>query len=232
MWRHSTWLALALIFTVTGKSALAQSQNSAAINLDSLYQVALAAEEKGNRMQAVVALERLQVLQPNYRDVVDRLAEAHANLNWVAISGAVTQADNSGDPASFLISGALAALIVFPLAAFLVFSPTSRARFYLWRKDHTVAAQTYERILERHPGRAKHYPTLANIYLLQNRRDERAMQVYKTALQLNLAVNNREKINAIVAQNCLTEGRRDSDAIEALEKKLKAMRCKQIESIH
>jgi hypothetical protein len=46
-------------------------------------------------------------------------------------------------------------------------------------------------------------------------------------LQLNLATSRREEINAIVAQNYLTEGRTDSDALEVLENALKSERSRQ-----
>jgi hypothetical protein len=35
-------------------------------------------------LQAVVTLEKIQLLHPNYRDVVDRLAQARAKLNIAA----------------------------------------------------------------------------------------------------------------------------------------------------
>jgi hypothetical protein len=68
---------------------------------------------------------------------------------------------------------------------------------------------------------------LANIYLLLGRHDEQALKIYKAILQLNIATPKRDEINTIVAQNYLTEGRTDSDAIEVLENALKAERLKQ-----
>jgi len=46
-------------------------------------------------------------------------------------------------------------------------------------------------------------------------------------LQLNLNARNRDEMSAIVAQNYLTEGRTDLDAIEVLESALKAEQRRQ-----
>jgi tetratricopeptide (TPR) repeat protein len=115
---------------------------------------------------------------------------------------------------------------LFPAAGFVVFSPATRARLHLLRGNYIAAAQLYEKILQRRPGRVKLYSLLANIYLLMGRQDEQALKVYKAILQLNIATHKRDEINTIVAQNYLTEGRTDSDAIAVLESALKAERLK------
>jgi tetratricopeptide (TPR) repeat protein len=202
--------------------------NAAALpaSVDSLYQEALSSMDKEDWVQAVVALEKIQLLQPNYRDVGDRLTVARVNLNNAAIIPKSVEPPVIGNTPLY-VGSALTALIVLPLLGFIVFSPATRARIHCWRGNYMAAAQTYERILTRHPGRLRLYPTLANIYLLLGRKDEGALKVFKTILQLNLATRNREEINAIVAQNYLTEGRMDADAIEVLESALEAERRKQ-----
>jgi tetratricopeptide (TPR) repeat protein len=193
-------------FLLQIKNALAEKSNVAAhaaapiVNSDSLYTSALSAASQGDWMQAVAALERLETLQPDYRDVVERLAQARAHLNRGA-SGPVAPAGNS---TSLQIGGALAAFVMLSLLGAVIFSPTVRARYYLWRHDHAAAAQIYESMLHRHPSRVKYYSTLAYIYLLQGRRDEQAVKVYQIVLQLNLHVHNREEINSIMSQNSLT----------------------------
>jgi len=93
--------------------------------------------------------------------------------------------------------------------------------------DLLAAAQIYEKILLRHPERVRLYPILANLYLLLRRQDEAAMKIYKAILNLNIATQKHEEINALVAQNYLAEGRTDSDAIAVLESALKIERRKQ-----
>jgi len=189
------------------------------INLDSLYQDALAAAEKGNWMQAVVTLEKLQLLQPNYRDVIDRLAAARANLGKAVASGAAAQI-HTNDSSAFPIGSAIAAGLLASLLGFMFFSPCARIYYYHWHGDFAAAVMLYEQILARHPSKIKIYPKLANLYLLLGRRDEKALKVYQTVLQLNLRLRNREEINALVAQNYLLEGRTDTDAIAVLESAL------------
>jgi len=163
-------------------------------------------------------------LQPTYRDTEGLLAEARANFRLAAES---VEAGKETGNSSFTVGGAVAATFLFSLLGFIALSPATRARFHLLRGKYTAAAQIYERILARHPNRVKLYSLLANIYLLMGRRDEQAMKIYKMILQLNLTLGNRDEVSAIVAQNYLTEGRTDSDAIEILENALKAEQRRQ-----
>lgn len=57
--------------------------------------------------------------------------------------------------------------------------------------------------------------------MLAGRKDEAAIKIYKTVLQLNLVTRNREEINTIVAQAYLSEGAKDTDAIKILEDALR-----------
>ena len=189
--------------------------------IENLYQEALAAHIQENWIQAVVALEKLQLLQPNYRDAVTLLAESRAQLMVVG---------NGREPAGnslLSIGGVLAAIVAFPLIGYAAFSATARARLQLLRGNLLAAAQIYEKILLRHPERVRLYPILANLYLLLRRQDEAAMKIYKAILNLNIATQKHEEINALVAQNYLAEGRTDSDAIAVLESALKIERRKQ-----
>jgi len=194
------------------------------VNLDSLYNRALAAMEQKDWLPAVVALEKLQVLKPNYRDVVDRLAEARARFNTPPRVASAAPPKNSG--ASSYLGGAIAALIILPALGIVAFSPTMRAKLYLLRSNYDAAAKIYERLLALQPGRLKLYAPLAYLYLRLGRRDQDAMKIYKMTLQLNLATPHRDELNALVAQNYLTEGRTDSEAIAVFEKVVRAEKNK------
>ena len=194
---------------------------AAPANVDSLYQAGLAAFESNDWMQALVAFEKVQLLQPNYRDIVDRLAEARAHIEIAKRPAVVAKTGENGGKALY-VGGVLAALVLLPLIGAVVFSPAARARLHLMRGDYVAATQIYEHLLARHPDRVKLYPTLANIYLFMGRRDDSAVKVYKMVLQLHLTTNKRDEMSAIVAQKYLIEGRTDSDAIEVLESALKA----------
>jgi tetratricopeptide (TPR) repeat protein len=196
------------------------------IDVDSLYQHALAAAGREEWMQAVVDFEKVQLLQPGHREVTARLAEARAK------SALVQRPPNVAAPAATTSSlavylGGAAALLILPLLGFVAFSPATRARLQCLRGNYAVAAQIYEKALARSPDKVKLYPALASLYLLLGRNDESALKIYKMVLQLNLPTYNREEINLIVAQKYLVEGRTDSDAIEILEGALKAEQRRQ-----
>lgn len=196
------------------------------VNVDSLYQEALAAFEKEDWTQAVVSFEKIQLLQPGYLDADDRLTKARQHIGAAENTAAAValQREAGGNFSIYIV---LAALVVLPLLGFLIFSPELHAQLHLLRGNYTAAAQIYEKTLARQPKKVKLYPALANIYLLLGRSDENAIKVYKTILQLNLNTHNRDEISTIVAQNYLTEGRTDSDAIEVLESALKAEQRRQ-----
>jgi tetratricopeptide (TPR) repeat protein len=191
--------------------------------VDSLYQQALTAAGKKDWLPAVIALEKLQLLQPNHRNAEALLAEARARLS----SGDKIVAENAAGDSWRNAAGMIVAVVMLPLIGMIVFSKSTRARLHLLRGNLTAAAQLYEQILARHPQRVKLYPILANLYLLIQRHDEQAMKIYKAVLNLNIATQRRDEINALVAQKYLTEGRTDSDAIEVLENALKSERLKQ-----
>ena len=221
-YRNASGLLAEIERMLAQASLMQASAGGAATRADSLYQEAVAAEERADWLAAVVALEKTQVLQPNYRDVADRLAFARASLNLQQAAGLHSQ--ESSRTAWYV--GGVALLLALPVLGMMMFSPTMRARIHIFRDNYAAAVKIYENILARFPNRVKLYPRLANLYLLMGRNDERAMKVYKMVLQLNLATRSREEINAIVAQQYLLEGRTDSDAIEVLEDALRAERNK------
>jgi len=200
--------------------------------LDSLYQSALAAMNKTDWRRAAFNLEKIQLLQPNYREVVDLLARTRVNLA-AAEKPKVTAAPQKNTGPYVFVGGAIAALgafialIVLPFIGVILVSPTARVQYHIFRGHYAEAAQIYEKLLARRPGREKFYPALANLYLRLGRRDEAALKVYEIALQLDLAGRNREEINSIVSNNYLTKGRTDASVIEVLENALKAERLKQ-----
>ena len=200
-----------------------------AATLDSLYQFALAESRKENWGKAILALEEIQSWQPDYRDVIDRLAEARMQMSLAESTPAPTAPPKASTRALFT-SGALAAigafvaLIVLPMIGVIYLSTSLRARYHMFRGHHSEAAQLFERKLARRPGKTKLYAELANAYLLLGRRDDQALRVYKMVLQLKLDTKNREALNAIVAQSYLAEGRSDATMIEVLENALKAER--------
>ncbi|MDZ7363924.1 MAG: tetratricopeptide repeat protein [candidate division KSB1 bacterium] len=197
--------------------------------VENLYQEALRAAEKKDWLQTVVALEKLELLQPDYRNAAALLAEARARLPRAGRDAVAEDPSSSSmlNTKMGAAGGVIVAVVLLPLIGMIAFSKSMRARLYLLRGNLAAAALLYEQILARHPERVKLYPILANLYLLIQRYDEQAMKIYKAVLNLNIATPRRDEINALVAQKYLTEGRTDSDAIEVLENALKSERLKQ-----
>lgn len=118
--------------------------------------------------------------------------------------------EGSGSLAAF---SAIAALILLPILS-VVFSPTFRARYCMFRGEPARAAMLYETILARRPGKTKLYVELANAYLLLGRQDDQAMRIFKIVLQLQPSVKNSEAIKAIITQKFLHKGKMDDEKSE------------------
>lgn len=198
------------------ENSQAQPTPVAAAHLDSLYQAAVRAQGEKNWLRALIDLEKIRLLQPDYRDATARLQQVRQQQQQAALAVHSRKAE----PAWLSVAGVTAMIVIVPVLGFIAFSPAVRARYCMLRSDYAAAARIYEKILARSPQRTKIYPTLSTLYLLLGRRDDRALKIFKTVLQLNLDTPHREQINAIVAEHFLTEGRTDSDAIAVLESAL------------
>ncbi len=194
------------------------------VNLDSLYQAALATEQRGDWMQAVLAWEALHFHQPDYRDLKTRLAAARAQIEQPAPVEKAASARRAGNISFYYLAGMSGLMAVLSMLFLL---PINHARWHMFRRNYPAAAKVYEKLLTRQPKRVGLYPRLADIYLMQGREDDHALKVFRMVAQLNLATPNRDRIDAIVTQKFLSEGRTDSDAIEIFEKALKHEQQKQ-----
>lgn len=168
--------------------------------MDSLYRSGRDHESRADWQRAIADFEELERRQPGYRDVSSRLERARANLTPEKPQSLTPPQLTQRDTTPYLI-GAAVAIVVLPLLSFIMFSSTTRSRYYLLRGNYAAAASIYEVMLARHPQREKLYLPLAHIYLLLGRRDEQALKIYNTVLRLNLATPNREIMKEIVAKN-------------------------------
>ncbi len=203
-----------------GASGVALATDS--VKIDSLYSSGVQFLNNKNWLQATIAFEKVQMLQTGYLESDSLLAQARAELNKSASISETGGTQKVGSPNSMIVIGSAIAVLVFlPVLGFLFLTPTARARFFTRRGKHLKAATIYEGLLARNPGRLKLYSELADIYLLENRSDRSAIDVYRKVLQLNLPNPNRDRMNALVTQNYLTGENADSEAIDALENALK-----------
>lgn len=192
--------------------AAEQQQRSMA---DTLYLQGFEALQKKDWLAAVLAFEKVRVLKPNYADVNDRLKEAKSHMEDIDASNSA----EGGTNAVILVASGIS-LLLFPAIGLYVFSPTLRARVYLLQGNNNRAADTYERLLKKHPEKVKLYPILANLYLLENRRDNKAIKTFEAILRLNILTPKRSAINSIVANHYLNQGRTDGNAIAIMEREL------------
>ncbi len=200
----------------------ADSRTTAVSRAQTLYEEALVAMAKENWMQAVINLETVQLLQPDYRDVVDRLAQARTQLH--APNSTTASEEKSGATSSVNLALVLTAAVMLPLLGFLVFSPAMRARYYLLRGDHAAVARIYERMLAKNPQRAKLNPaiitTLSNYYLMSGRVDEHALAIHKYAQESKLLTSPNQEFGAQARSTEATASTTNADPFKALENSL------------
>lgn len=195
--------------------------NEIAVKIDSLYQSGQDYMQKNQWQKALAVFEQILAISPGDSTAIEYIPLIRTKLD---LASNVTSASDSRDliRVILLAGGAFAVLVVLPMVGAFAASPTVRVRYYLMIGNLIRAARVIERLLEQNPGRLKLYPILANVYLLGGRNDERAIKIYRTVMQLNLAKQNKQAINAILEQYYMIEsGENDQDAIDILESRLR-----------
>lgn len=177
------------------------------------YNQGLEEMAKGEFLQAVIAFEKVQMLNPNYKNVVERLADAKSLLK----KAEQPAEDRKGGNLLATIGLALG-LLLLPLVGIFAFSPEMRARILLLQGKYENAIKIYESMLTRNPGKVRLYMTLANIYMLEKRQDDRAVKTFEMVLRLNMDTEHYDKIIKILANYYLREGRTDPEALDIMEK--------------
>jgi tetratricopeptide (TPR) repeat protein len=186
-----------------GQKAQPAEPASATAHLDSLYQAAMTAMIREDWVHAAFVLEKLQILQPNYRDVADLLARTRVRLSMASPTDIETASAHKTGRGSLLYYGG--ALVVLVAVGALALLPSNRARLHLWRGNQEAAAKIYEKMLENSPDRVSLYPVLADLYVQGGRRDGQAMEVYTKTLELDLPERKRKQLNSFVMEGYLEE---------------------------
>jgi tetratricopeptide (TPR) repeat protein len=190
--------------------------------IEEIYQDGVLALQNGDWQQAVLAFEKVNLLNPEYKDVQIKIADARFNLTKSNLSQIQTDDVKTEGSRALTIIGFAVSALGLPLFGILIFSPMTRARVSFKLGKYDKDANKYERLLRKNPGRVKLYPVLANIYLLKNRRDEMALKVFEMILRMDLNTKNKEEINSIMANHYITNGRIDATAIQIMERELDA----------
>ncbi|MFQ5637577.1 MAG: tetratricopeptide repeat protein [bacterium] len=123
-------------------------------------------------------------------------------------------------------------IIVFlaALSGMLFAFPISRAKMYLLLRKQNKAAEVYQRLLIKNPGKLWLYPVLAQIYDREGRTDEHAIKVYKMIQHLSL--NGQDNLKAAIAYKYLREHNVQAVTIEFVEKTPNSQTSSSTRSFH
>lgn len=149
------------------------------------YQEALDLMQRQEWQRAIILLEKVRLIKPNYKNTEFLLSQTRQNLettNW-ATTDEKAGGSKSGTQSSLMLAF-FAAVIAIPLMLLFI-SPATRARYYILLRKYDKAREIYERMLSKKPNNIKLYITLANIYVNENRIDEVAIRVFERAIQYN-----------------------------------------------
>ncbi len=146
------------------------------------YQQALDLMQQQDWQRAMILLEKISLVKPDYKSTEFLIAQVKQNIEAANLAGANETADRKKSPA--VILALIVGIIALPMAL-LFASPTTRAKYYILLKKHDKARDIYEKMLSKKPNNVKLYITLANIYINENRVDEIAIRVFERAIQYN-----------------------------------------------
>lgn len=208
------------------QQAQAGLENEARVDqLDKYYAEGTEHFANGEWLKSILAFEKIQHIDPNYKDVSEKLMAAQNNLDSAQVadaSGNLINKDsnlNSNGKNWIIIGGIAFSAILIPLGVAFFVVPTTRAKLLLIQGNYQKAAMIYESILMKKPNREKLYPSLAHVYLLLNRNDETARKVYEIALQMEIDPQLRQRLDEMSNKKFLNQN--ESSNLESLEEKLK-----------
>ncbi|MBN2090679.1 tetratricopeptide repeat protein [candidate division KSB1 bacterium] len=188
------------------------------------FEQGLANIKRENWVQAVIALEKAEVLQPgNLDEVKKELTLAREKLAEQEMSYKVERQQflaEMNSSSSWMAFFSVLSIIVLFLFALLYFIPTARARFHLIRGKYDKAKPIYESLLTTRPGDPELYKTLANIYLIEGREDEPAIRIYESIIRMNINTQRNEDIKVILRKYYKKRDGERLDSSDLIEEKL------------
>lgn len=190
--------------------------------LDLLYRQGMVAFEQQDWMQALIKFERVQLAQPDYREVTKLVELSRAQL--------LKQAKGGGSGIAIGNNAILAVVVGVSLLGLFSWLPANRARLHRLFGNYAGAAMIYEGLVVRKPSRMKLYPPLAEAYLRLNRRDATAMRIYKRVLELNLPTSLRAELHNLVTRYNLDEMQTKWHVNEVLDSRLEKELAKRSDS--
>lgn len=178
----------------------------------------------GEWLKAILAFEKAQQINPNFKDVSEKLQIAQSNVNRSIVADISTNSQNNQSfsqqqSGNWVMIAAILSILLVPAGVAFFAVPQTRAKWLLIQGNYQKAALIYESILLKKPNKVKLYPSLAHIYLLQNRNDDTARKVYDITLQMKISEEMKQKIDEVINKKYLDSMNRDN--IVGLEEQLK-----------
>lgn len=154
--------------------------------VQNFYHEALELMQKRDWLQATIVMEKIRLIDPNYKNTNFLLEQAKGHLNMGDHFNVAHESSPSKTKMStMMILAFLAGILILPTAGILFLSPVTRAKYYLLQKRYDKAREIYENLISKKPHNVKLYITLANIYINENRIDSVAVSVFEKAIQYN-----------------------------------------------
>jgi tetratricopeptide (TPR) repeat protein len=173
---------------------------------------------------AIVAFKQVERVDPNYKDISEKLLAAQNNLNNPPVAEASEKSlenkkSSKKETRNWIFIGDFLSVLLIPIGVAFFMVLTTRAKWVWIQGNYQKAALIYESILMNKPNKVKLYPSLANIYSLLNRNDETARKVYDTVLQMDINPQLRQKLDELTNQKYLSPT--EIDDVEGLEEQLR-----------
>ncbi len=184
-----------------------------------LYNQGIQHMQKKSWLEALIAFEKIEVVDSNYKNVQALITEAKARLKKSQVELAkpmTTESDNSFILITLgiiLVTGLISTIVLY-------LKPEYLAKIYLKRENRNKAAEIYEKIWARDHSNPEITLALAKIYHHQNRLDEASIPVYESLIRLDLETEIKGEISTRVAYHYLSKGETEVEKIARLEKVL------------
>ncbi|MBN2090678.1 tetratricopeptide repeat protein [candidate division KSB1 bacterium] len=184
-----------------------------------LYNQGIQHMQKKSWLEALIAFEKIAVVDSDYENVQAFITEAKARLK--KSQGELTRPVTAETDYSFIFI-TFGIFLILGLTALILFylKPEYLAKIYLKRQNFNKAAQIYEKIWAKDHSNPEITLELAQIYHNQKRLDEIAIPVYESLIRLDLETGIKGEISTLVAYYYLSKGETESDKITRLEKVL------------
>ncbi len=184
-----------------------------------LYNQGIQQMQKKSWLEALIAFEKIAVVDSDYKNVQALITEAKARLKKSQGELIRPATSESNYSSIFITMGIIVIAGLFALIFFYM-RPEYLAKIYIKRQYYDKAAQIYEKIWAKDHSNPEITLELAQIYYRQKRLDEQTIPVYESLIRLDPDTGLKGEISTLVAYYYLSKGETESEKITRLEKVL------------